>query len=522
MALTLTACQPNRFFSAWVPYWASTSATAPVTDANASLLYSEVSPSFFGTATDTTLRLTGSCSKLAGFVTAARTAGVPVIATVFDSTAAGVMASIVKSPANRAAHVQHLVDLVMKGGVGTCTGPAFDGVDLDYEQFAFADGRASWSATQPAWIAFVSNLADALHARGKLLSVTVPPTWNNPVTQAVSGYWVYDQPHLAPLVDRLRLMVYDWSLSSAGPIAPLSWVDQVITYTSLVAQVPGHRVQLGVPAYGRHWVVQKNAGEVCPEGTAYRESFPITRTAALAATAHRTPTRDASGELTFTWDEVVTGLRTTPPTLPEPSSATTGGSDAAATSGLQPALRLGTSVTCTVHHTVFTPDATNLVQKANRAASAHWSGIVMWALGYETPDVYTALGGVGAQRATGSAVLTSDSPVVTGAVGATASAVALSGVAYHPGFDLPVPVRLTVTNTDTSATASAVTLTARSNRTDLAPSLVAALGAAHGYVATIAGLPSGNYRVCAAASLWGGVPLGAPNSCTTFVVPPAV
>ena len=37
----------------------------------------------------------------------------------------------------------------------------FDGIDIDYEQFAFADGRDTWAATRPNWVAFVEELADA-------------------------------------------------------------------------------------------------------------------------------------------------------------------------------------------------------------------------------------------------------------------------------------------------------------------------------------------------------------------------
>ena len=278
-------------------------------------------------------------------------------------------------------------------------------------------------------------------------------------------------------------------------------------------------MQLGVPAYGRHWVTQKVATEVCPNGVTGRTSFPITGTAALAATAHRTPTHDVSGELTFSWDERVTGLRTTPPTLPEPVGTINTITDIPVVTGLQPALRIGTSVTCTVHHTVFAPDPTNLTTKAQRAADAGWSGIVMWALGYETSDLYTALGTIAQQRSTGSPVLTLDTPVVAGAVGATPSSVQLTGIAYHPEFDLPVSVTLTVTGTNPVVAAVAKVVTARDTRPDLAPSVVAALGTHHGFNATLTGLAAGTYRVCATAYGWGGVALATSAPCPTFVVP---
>ncbi len=65
-----------------------------------------------------------------------------------------------------------------------------------------------------------------------------------------------------------------------------------------------------------------------------------------------------------------------------------------AANGLQPALRLTpplTQLSCTVRHFVYYPDATSIQQHAQAALAAGWSGVVIWALGYETADVYTAL-----------------------------------------------------------------------------------------------------------------------------------
>ncbi len=51
------------------------------------------------------------------------------------------MAGILADPAQRARHVDALVDFAADGD--------YDGMDIDYEQFAFADGRESWAATRP-------------------------------------------------------------------------------------------------------------------------------------------------------------------------------------------------------------------------------------------------------------------------------------------------------------------------------------------------------------------------------------
>jgi spore germination protein YaaH len=41
---------------------------------------------------------------------------------------------------------------------------------------------------------------------------------------------------------------------------------------------------------------------------------------------------------------------------------------------------------------VYYPDATSIQQHAQAALNAGWSGVVIWALGYETEDVYRLLG----------------------------------------------------------------------------------------------------------------------------------
>jgi hypothetical protein len=75
--------------------------------------------------------------------------------------------------------------------------------------------------------------------------------------------------------------------------------------------------------------------------------------------------------------------------VPTLVTSATGGDE-----GLQPALRLTpptVQLSCTVRHFVHYPDATTIQQHAQAALTAGWSGVVLWALGYETAAVYTAL-----------------------------------------------------------------------------------------------------------------------------------
>ena len=406
-ALLLSACQPDRalsgwlaqptadnpaarpealtapahFVSGWVPYWGTTASRSAIINRSNSI--GDVTPLFYGTNNDGTLRLLGPQAQLDATITATRNAGRPLIVGIFDSTGKGIMSGILDNPSTRTAHVQTIVKLAVSKG--------YDGIDLDYEVFAFSHPRSEWPAITVDWVAFVAELSNALHANGKLLSVTVPPVYvdSGGITR---GYTVYAQDMIANAVDRLRLMVYDWSVSAPGPIAPMDWVNRVIAYSSAV--VPVSKLQLGVPAYGRHWVTKKNATESCPDGAIRTDSVLMKNIA--SATVGRNGVRDASGELKYTWSAVVSGPRTkplTPPVVPPSSIIIAEINASAAGSPLQPALRLSPSpwVTCTVQHTIFVPDEFSVDQRSDAAQLARWRGIVMWAFGYENLNMYDVL-----------------------------------------------------------------------------------------------------------------------------------
>lgn len=501
--LVLSACQPNRFVTGWVPYWGPNAGKAAIDNDDAASMMSEMSMMWYGTDDDGTVDLLSSGSNLASVVASARAQGLPVIPTIFDSQPAGVLRGIIADPTKRANHVQQILDLVLAKG--------YDGIDIDYEVFAFGDGQSNWNSIRPNWISFVRELGNALHDHGKVLAVTVPPVWTSGASTL--GYTVYAQQEIAPYVDRLRLMVYDYSSSSPGPMAPMTWVNSVIAWSD--TRVPNSKLQLGVPAYGRHWATQKYGNEVCPDGALYRDSITMKETAPLAAAHKVTPVRDASGELRFAWTEVVTGKRTKPippPTFPPPST-TVEEVDGPVNTSLQPALRLDPPtlpVTCTVQHTVYVPDAAAVRQRADAALAAGWSGIAIWAFGYETADIYNALAGVAPLRPNGAPSGVLDAPLVEG------TSVRITGQAVHPEFDLPVAVHLTVVPAAGGAAVVERYLTANADRAGLP----AGLGPFHGFdVSTV--LPVGNWSVCAEVVLWGGV-TGPSLGCAPATVTPTV
>ena len=134
------------------------------------------------------------------------------------------------------------------------------GIDINYENFAFEDGKDTWATTRPNWVAFIEELGARLHADGRILTVSVPPVYDDGQTDD-SGYWVYDYGAIAPHVDAIRIMAYDYSTDQPGPIAPLDWVEEIIAGSTEAAGGP-EKLVLGIPLYGRNWVIA-TTGE-CP------------------------------------------------------------------------------------------------------------------------------------------------------------------------------------------------------------------------------------------------------------------
>ncbi len=311
-----------------------------------------------------------------------------MLPSITDGSGKWMMATVIlANTTSRTQHVQNIVNLVMSNG--------FDGIDLDYEGFAFTDGVASWRPPNPVWVAFVTELAAALHANGKLLSVTIPPTWME--AGVVRGYPVYAPAEIGAVADRVKLMVYDWSVGSPGPISPMSWVNLVIAYNDpivrepqVAARHPGIRPQLGSPG--------RSPARSVPTARSRPRSIELENMQGVID-AHGSPTlvRHNSGDVFFTYDVVETGYSTTPIPAPPYRPAPAGNPrvvDPAATAALQPALRLTpptVQLSCTVRHFVYFPDAITIGMHAQAAINAGWGGVVLWALGYETPEVYQAL-----------------------------------------------------------------------------------------------------------------------------------
>ena len=114
-------------------------------------LMKEIMPFWFSIKSPTVIRndyVTGNPSwPMADTVCLLHRAGLQVIPTMTDGTGKLELSNYLANAATRATIVKTIVNLVLTNN--------FDGIDLDYEGFAFVDGNSTWTKTAPRWVALV-------------------------------------------------------------------------------------------------------------------------------------------------------------------------------------------------------------------------------------------------------------------------------------------------------------------------------------------------------------------------------
>ncbi len=349
-----TAVDPVRsqLVSGWLPAWATDTSLAGVVG-NVDVI-SEASPFWYsakasgGSVSVTTTMAEATRVRV---LDSLRAQGIAVLPSIADGSSARAMAELLKDPAARAAHVNQLVALVVDNG--------YEGIELDYEKFAFSDGTSTWAATRPAWVAFVGELGGALHGAGKRLAVAVPPMYDGN-NRSSSGYWVYDYAGIAASVDSLRIMTYDYSVSRPGPISPLSFIRRSLAYA--VTAFPADRVRMGIPAYGRLWTARNANGSLaikgtCPTGApagtkSFTAATALTFLTSMAGAALSLRYDDASAEMVATFSKSYSGK----------------GAD-------------GRATTCVVEHEAWWVESRGVASRLPLVAEYGLAGVAVWHLG---------------------------------------------------------------------------------------------------------------------------------------------
>lgn len=147
---------------------------------------------------------------------------------------------VIKSSKLSSKHVEEILKLVDEHD--------YDGIDINYECLSGKSVRGAYSD-------FIKKTATQLHEKNKLLTTSVHAkdseygTWGGPAAQ--------DWKVLGKNCDQVKIMAYDyhWGTSDAGEIAPITWVEETLSYA--VKHIDPSKIYLGIHFYGYDWMGKK-------------------------------------------------------------------------------------------------------------------------------------------------------------------------------------------------------------------------------------------------------------------------
>ena len=220
--------------AAWIPYWKQQEAMN-VIQQHADII-TTLSPFWYElTPTgDLIVYPNGEDSSVIQF---ARDRGIELIPLIANSFNTQLVSAVLNDPAIRRRHVTNIVNKV--------TQMNYDGIEIDYENIAVAD--------KDLFVLFLRELKTALTPINKKLVVAIQAKTSAIASGSSAGH---DYPGIGGAVDVVRLMLYDYSWETPGPIAPASWVKQVLDYA--VSVIPRSKLEAGLPTYGYDWGTQRS------------------------------------------------------------------------------------------------------------------------------------------------------------------------------------------------------------------------------------------------------------------------
>lgn len=220
----------KRSVAGWIPYWLQDEAFA-VIQKNPDL-FTTLSPFWYELTSEGGLSVypNGEDPKIISF---AKNHGIELIPLIANSYKSQPVSTILNDPALRHKHIQAIVDKVSQMG--------YDGIEIDYENLLVTDKQV--------FVLFLRELKAALSIINKKVVATlmakIDPTGD------VSGATAHDYYGIGQVVDTVRIMAYDYSWTTPGPMAPSDWVKQVFTYA--VSVIPREKLEAGLPTYGYNW-----------------------------------------------------------------------------------------------------------------------------------------------------------------------------------------------------------------------------------------------------------------------------
>ncbi|MDX2246264.1 MAG: glycosyl hydrolase family 18 protein [Bacteroidia bacterium] len=132
---------------------------------------------------------------------------------------------LLMQPANRSGFIHSLVNYTLTHNL--------DGIDVDLE----------WNSVNALYSPFVIELADSLHAQGKIITSAWPASYRYPDISAAA----------LAVFDFVNLMAYDltgpWAPTNPGQHSPYTFAQLGISYW-FTQGLPYEKMTLGVPFYG--------------------------------------------------------------------------------------------------------------------------------------------------------------------------------------------------------------------------------------------------------------------------------
>ena len=348
---------PRRILSGWL----DGSPTIYLRSVDSAFNYEvikDVSPFWYGLTSESVIRdkyTLGLYTKpITGAIQDLRNRGLTILPTITDDMPVRGLAGVLANESKRAVLVKSIRDLVAKYN--------YDGIDLDFEKFyAKGETRANWVTLKPTWVSFIKELSAVLHADGKLLSVTTPPDFD-PATKR-AGNWVYAWAEMGPHIDRLRIMAYDYSTTTPGPIGPLAWTEDAVKYA--VSQMPASKVYVGIPAYGRDWITKVDG--VCPAAFAKtivvggRAAFTMKDGVELSKIYGGAPKyNEVIAENSYVYKKTYT----------DPTNS---------------------AIACTATRTIWYPDERSFAVRAALVGKYRLGGVAIWTFGKESDEAARAI-----------------------------------------------------------------------------------------------------------------------------------
>ena len=126
----------------------------------------------------------------------------------------------------------------------------YRGLDIDFEYVSADDSEA--------FISFIQNATDIMHANGFFVNVDLAPKAS--ADQRGLLYEAHDYARIGAIADTVFLMTYEWGYTYGPPlaVAPIDQVERIVRYA--VTEIPVEKILLGIPNYGYIWTLPFEKG----------------------------------------------------------------------------------------------------------------------------------------------------------------------------------------------------------------------------------------------------------------------